>query len=70
MMVAVFASAQHVTPLDSITEFQLDSMRITYANNAAGLLMELQALQASVEADAQPGDSEQGCITEDYASAS
>lgn len=53
MMVAVFANAQHVTPLDSITEFQLDSMRITYANNAAGLLMELQALQASVEADAQ-----------------
>lgn len=53
MMVAVFANAQHVTPLDSITEFQLDSMRITYVNNAAGLLLELQALQAAVEADVQ-----------------
>lgn len=53
VMVAVFANAQHVTPLSPITEFQLDSMRITYANNAAGMLIDLQALQVSVDADIQ-----------------
>lgn len=52
MLAAVAMNAQHVTPLDTLsTKFVLDSMRITYANNAAAFVIELTALQTSLERD-------------------
>lgn len=52
MLAAVAMNAQHVTPLDTLsTTFQMDSMRVMYANNAAGFVTELTALQTNLERD-------------------
>ena len=54
LLAAVAMNAQHVTPLDTLTtSIQMDSLRVMYATNAAGMLVELNALQASIEADAK-----------------
>ena len=54
MMAAVAMNAQKVTPLEELkAQFQLDTMRVIYANNPAGMLVELQTIQETQKADAQ-----------------
>ena len=54
MMAAVAMNAQKVAPLPELSaQFQLDTMRVIYANNPTGMLAELQTLQEATKADAQ-----------------
>jgi len=48
----MMVSAQHVNPLDSLsTNLQIDSMRIRFASDAAGMVAALQMVEGSMQMD-------------------
>lgn len=54
LLATVAMNAQHVTPLGSLSaDFQLDTMRVLYANNAVGMVEELNIINTAMEADSK-----------------